>query len=251
MNLWSAALLGVVQGITEFLPVSSSGHLVLFQSLFHWNPPGIGLEITVHLATALAVVIVLWRRVLDLFQFQGPWTRWPLTLVVVATLPAAIVGLLFEHPLEAYFERPEVLPWFFLLTTLLLWSSNRRKGDRPVTLGTAFLIGLAQVLALFPGVSRSGTTITAALLLGVAPGEAFAFSFLMLLPAVAGAVVLKAAEGGIVLGLPEILAFGTALITGILALWWLRGVVVARKLHLFGFYTLLVALFCGWWFWLG
>ncbi len=248
MNLWNAALLGVVQGITEFLPVSSSGHLVLFQSLFRWNPPGIGLEITVHLATALAVVVVLWKRVGQLFRFRGPWTRWPLTLVVVATLPAAFAGLLFEKPLEAYFDRPESLPAFFLLTTLLLWASNWRKGSRPVTLGAAFLIGLAQVLALFPGVSRSGTTISVALLLGIAPAEAFTFSFLMLLPAVAGAVVLKFAEGGMVLGRPELVAFGTALITGILALWWLRGVVIARKLHWFGVYTLLVALFCWFWF---
>ncbi len=248
MNLWDAVLLGVVQGITEFLPVSSSGHLVLLQSLFHWNPPGIGLEVTVHFATALAVVLVLWKPVLGLFRFQGPWTRWPLTLVVVATIPAAVVGLLFEQRVEAFFDRPESLPGFFLLTTILLFASNLRKGTRTVTLRDAFLIGLAQVLALFPGVSRSGTTITAALLLGIAPAEAFSFSFLMLLPAVAGAVLLKVAEGGMVLGTPEVLAFGAALITGILALWALRGVVVARKLHLFGLYTLAVALFCWWWF---
>ena len=246
MNLWDAALLGIVQGVTEFLPVSSSGHLVLFQSLFHWNPPGIGLEITVHFATALAVLLVLWKPVLGLFRFEGPWTRWPLTLVVVATIPAAVVGLLFERPLEAYFDRPETLPGFFLLTTLLLFASNLRKGTRSVTLRDAFLIGLAQVLALFPGVSRSGTTITAALLLGVAPREAFSFSFLMLLPAVGGAVLLKLTEGGLALGGAEGVAFVAALVTGTLALWVLRGVVVARKLHLFGFYTLLVAFFCWW-----
>ncbi len=248
MNLWSAAVLGLIQGITEFLPVSSSGHLVLAQSLFHWNPPGIGLEIVVHFATALAVILVLWRPVLTLFRFEGPWTRWPLTLVIVATIPAAVAGLLFEGRLEAYFDRPDTLPFFFLLTTVLLFASNVRKGSRRVTLRDALLIGLAQVLALFPGVSRSGTTITAALLLGIAPGEAFSFSFLMLLPAVGGAVLLKFTEGGLTVGVPEGVAFVVALGTGVLALWALRGVVVARKLYLFGFYTLLVALFCWWWF---
>ncbi len=238
-----ALILGVLQGLTEFLPISSSGHLVVAQILLGVQSPGVSLEIVVHVATLLPVVLLLWPRVRGLFVFQGPVQDWPLTAVIVGTIPAAVLGLLFQHPLEQTFETLSGVRVFFLVNAgILALSRIRKPTGRPLTLRIAFLIGLAQCLALLPGISRSGSTITAGLLLGLAPLEAFSFSFLLLLPAVLGAVILKLAEGTLLLTATEGIAFIAAFLSGLLALAWLRRVVIGEKLHWFGLYTLVLGL---------
>ncbi len=236
-------VLGLIQGLTEFLPVSSSGHLVVAQVLMGLHVPGVSLEIVVHFATLLPVVLLLWPRVRGLFAFQGPVREWPLTAVIIGTLPAAVLGLLFQHPLEQAFETLAGVRIFFLVNAgILALSRIRRPHSRPLSLRIAFLIGLAQCLALLPGISRSGATITAGLLLGLSPLEAFSFSFLLLLPAVLGAVVLKLMEGTLLLGAGEFVAFWAAFFSGLLALAWLRRVVIGEKLHWFGLYTLILGI---------
>ena len=202
--------------------------------------PGITLEIIVHFATVIAVVIFLWKQVLDLFKFEGSWKDWQLTYVIIGTIPAAILGLLFKEQIETQFEHISGVRIFFLINSVILALSVIKRPRGKLNLKIAILIGLAQCLALLPGISRSGTTITAGLLLGLQPIEAFTFSFFLLLPAVGGALLLDLAKGMPGFGTQDITAFMFALVFGIIALWLLKRTVIAKKLHLFGIYTFLL-----------
>ena len=225
-------ILGLIQGVTEFLPVSSSGHLVIAKSLFGIESPGAALEITLHLATALAVVVILWkdfRRLLD-------WRYAP--LVLIGILPAGIVGVLFSDKIESMFGNPLPVGFLFLLTGGALLATRWVKpANKPLNWWRALVIGLAQVVAILPGVSRSGATVAAALFLGLAPEEAFRFSFFMLLPVVLGGALLDA---GKITHLAQpwavVAGFVAALLAGIASLYLLRKVVVWGKLFWFSFY---------------
>ncbi len=228
MSSWEAILLGLVQGATEFLPVSSSGHLVAGQTVLGIGVPGVVFEVAVHLATLLSVLLVYRGRVGQLVrgtaQFRGDsWCY--VGLLAAATAPAAVVGLLFGDAVEALFERPTVVGVAFLVTGGVLWSSRaalrQKRGGR---LGgrEAALIGVAQAFALIPGISRSGMTVVAGLWLGVKPEEAAEFSFLMSVPAILGAAILQLPEldGGSVAALTTPLVLGgiAAATTGVLAI---------------------------------
>ena len=200
MDLREALILGLVQGVTEFLPVSSSGHLVAGQAILGLRLPGVLFEVAVHLATLVSVVIVYWRRIFALvagaLRREGRALRY-LGLLALATLPAVVVGFFFRAPLQALFERPVVTGWALLVTGALLWSSKRaRNGVEREPPGTrdALLMGVAQAFAIVPGISRSGATVVAGLWSGVKAEEAATFSFLMAIPAIAGAVVLQIGE---------------------------------------------------------
>ncbi len=229
MSLWDSILLGIVQGATEFLPVSSSGHLVIAQALLDIHVPGVVFEIAVHVATLFSVLLVYRARVGSLVvgAVRRDGNAWHyIALLVVATLPAAFLGLLAEAQIEALFESPWVPGFALLVTGVFLWSARGRIGlataERPGFLA-AFLIGVAQAIALVPGISRSGSTVVAALWLGVEAREAAAFSFLMAVPAIAGAAVLKLGDleaasgpsaavlvvGGVVAGVTGIVAIRT------------------------------------------
>ena len=214
MSLWDALVLGVVQGATEFLPVSSSGHLVIAQAVLDVSIPGVVFEIAVHLATLVSVLLVYRQRVSKLIvgtlhRDKESWRY--LTLLVIATLPAAVIGILWGDQVEALFERPEVVGIALLVTGALLWSTKSalaRGPDGFPTVRIAILMGFAQAFALVPGISRSGATVVAGLWLGLGAREAAAFSFLMAIPAISGAAILKA---------PEMLAMGAGVSTGALA----------------------------------
>ena len=197
MAFLSYIILGLIQGITEFLPVSSSGHLVLAQYILGVKSPGIVLEVALHLATVLAVLVYFRRRLADMFRRSaggGGWLRF-LALVIVASIPAAILGVAFEERVEGLFETPATLGWSFLFTAAVLFASAFiKRRERTVTqVGTfgALAIGLAQAVAIAPGVSRSGMTIVAGLAVGLAGEEAAAFSFLLSVPAILGAGLLE------------------------------------------------------------
>lgn len=200
MEVWEALILGLVQGATEFLPVSSSGHLVVAQELLGVRVDGVFFEVAVHVATLMSIVLVYRARLLELAR--GVIARQPeawryVGFVALATLPAALVGVGLQPQLEWLFEAPQVVAGAFFVTGAVLWSSRiplRRGLHTALTARIAIAIGLAQCLALVPGISRSGSTVVAALWLGVAPMEAAAFSFLMAIPAIGGAAVLQAPE---------------------------------------------------------
>jgi undecaprenyl-diphosphatase len=200
MSLLEAFLLGLAQGITEFLPVSSSGHLVIGQTLLDIQVPGVVFEVTVHLATLLSVLVVFRKRVAELaagaVRLEGEAWRY-LGLIALASVPAAVVGLGVRGAMEALFEAPYVTGLALLATGTFLWTSRRAMARDPAGkpgIRDALLMGIAQAFAIVPGISRSGATVVAGLWLGVGAEEAAAFSFLMAVPAILGAAALQFPE---------------------------------------------------------
>jgi undecaprenyl-diphosphatase len=249
VTLWEALLLGVVQGATEFLPVSSSGHLVIAQALLGIEESGVVFEVAVHVATLVSVLLVYRVRVAELLVGVLKRDRGALRyvgLLALATLPAAVVGLLWQDAVEALFENPVAPAVGLLVTGSFLWTSRaalaRATGEAPGW-GAALLIGVAQACALVPGVSRSGATVVAALWLGVEAREAATFSFLMAVPAIAGAAVLQAPDLGAVggPGWGVLLVGGVfAGITGVLAIRTFVLMLAKRSFHFFAPYCWIV-----------
>lgn len=247
MTWWDALILGFVQGATEFLPVSSSGHLVVAQELLHVSVQGVLFEVTVHVATLISIAVVYRARIFRLAAgaLRGEGSAWrDVGLLVLATLPAAILGVAFEAPLEALFDNPWIPGVGFLLTGGLLWSTRvalRRDPQRRPGVRDALLIGVAQALALVPGVSRSGSTVVMALWLGIEAREAAAFSFLMALPAITGAAVLQIPA--LLSGPPPIpawiLLLGglAAAVTGVFAIRAFLLLLRKRSFHQFALYV--------------
>ena len=248
MTLLDAFWLGLVQGLTEFLPVSSSGHLVLAGRVLHLTMSGVAFEIWLHVATLTAVVAALWRDIAGILRGILPGARpeaarraWTLTgAIVLGTLPAVAVGLLAKDAIEAAFTSVRMVGIDLLLTAVILSLSRlRRPGDAPLTLKRGFLIGVAQAVAILPGVSRSGSPLAAGSLLGLRGAEAARFSFLLSLPAILGAVVLDAKEvSALGQGEPLVLAVGfvTAAVSGYFAIRVMWRVMERGRLALFAPY---------------
>ena len=189
-----ALILGAVQGLTEFLPVSSSAHLVLVPWLFGWNDPGLAFDVALHLGSLLALMIYYWRQWLSMalsIVRPDPDSRRMLILLIVASVPGAIIGLLLEKQAETIFRSPILIASTLALMGVVLWIADvvgrRKKQMDNIYLGDAILIGLSQALAIIPGVSRSGATITTGRFLGIERQDAANFSFLMATPIIAGA----------------------------------------------------------------
>lgn len=195
MTIWQGIVLGLVQGLTEFLPVSSSGHLVVVEALTGVKMSGVFVEVSLHVATLGSVLLVYGRRLAQIAAgvLRGrPEDLRYAGLLVLATIPAAVVGALFHRTIEERFHTlPEVAAGF-IVTGFILWSTRRRNGTaaRP-TAGGATGIGFAQAFAVLPGVSRSGSTVAAALWAGLEPAAAAEFSFLLSVPVIAGAALLE------------------------------------------------------------
>jgi undecaprenyl-diphosphatase len=252
MTALEALFLGILQGATEFLPVSSSGHLVMGQALLGLSLPGIGFEIIVHLATLGSVLLIYRKRILDLLRGvlvdRDPESLRYVGLVALATSPLIVVGLFLADYVEALFQRPEVVGFALLITGALLfstrWALRRPLRDR-FGWQEALIIGLAQCLALTPGISRSGSTVVTALWLGISPVEAAAFSFLLSIPAIAGAAVLMYRDvmgsgGAEVLALgavPLSIAFVAAAVTGVLAIRTFVAMLRNRSFPVFAYYV--------------
>jgi undecaprenyl-diphosphatase len=245
MTIWQAVVLGLLQGLTEFLPVSSSAHLALTPWLLGWEEHGLAFDVALHLGSLVAVVWYFRRDWLDLLGAAGtvlrtrradtPDTR-RLLYLVAATIPAGVAGVLLQDYAETVFRHPAVTAVALIVLGVLLWAVDRwAPRDRPLgVLGArdAWLIGFAQCLALVPGVSRSGATMTAARALGFERGAAARFSFLMSLPIIGAAIVFKA---------PDLLAGDTpptAIAVGVAAAAvsaWLAITVLLRWLTTRGF----------------
>ena len=197
MTLWQALLLGLLQGVTEFLPVSSSGHLALAQMLIPgFNQPGVVFDAMLHVGTAFAVV---WFERNQLRRWLGSATgRRLLGLLVLGTLVTAVVALPLRHLAEGAFTRPMLVGWFLIITGLVVGSTRflagGTRGEGGTTWRQVLIMGLAQGLAIFPGLSRSGLTITAGLAGGLERGWVARFSFLLSVPAIAGATLAQLVE---------------------------------------------------------
>ncbi len=252
MDFFDALILGLIQGLTEFLPISSSGHLVIGQALLGLAEPGVSLEIWLHVGTLLAVVAYFRRRVFAIVRAIIPGPKTPesvpnrrlLWILVIGTIPAVAAVLLFRSYFELAYDSPPFASIMLIVTGIFLlltfFAANRA---RAVGFTRGFLIGLAQAAAILPGISRSGATISCALFLGVSPAVAAEFSFLLAVPAIAGAfvydLIFSGAAGAFSGDLP--LYFAGALVSfivGILAIHYLLRVIRAGRFYLFGLYCL-------------
>jgi undecaprenyl-diphosphatase len=203
-TIFQALILGLLQGLAEFLPISSSAHLALAPWLFHWPDPGLSFDVALHSGTLIAVLWYFWGEWVALARaaWQIVITRKIVTVeqkraafLIVATIPGGIFGLLLEKRAETAFRNPALIACALIALGVLLWLADKlARHDRALTSMTwrdAIIIGVAQVFALVPGVSRSGSTITAGRALGLDRNGAAAFSFLLSMPIIAAAVVLK------------------------------------------------------------
>jgi len=252
VTLFDAIVLGIIQGATEFLPVSSSGHLVMAQAVMKVDIPGVLFEVAVHVATLISILLVYRTRVWTLVSGAVAGDRAALAyigLVAAATLPAAVLGVAAKDRVEALFDNPYAPGFALLVTGAFLWSSRvavtRATGARP-TWGGALLIGVAQAFALVPGISRSGATVVAALWLGVEAREAAAFSFLMAVPAIGGAAVLQIPElrdagMGSLTAIVVLAGAVAAGVVGVLAIRTFVAMLARRSFHFFAPYCWSVA----------
>ena len=252
MNLLDIIILGIVQGATEFLPVSSSAHLVLGQHLLNLQSAGVALEVVLHLGTLLSVLIYFRDDITALLRGMfrggeaGKSVRAEIGLLIIATLPAVVVALTLGDAVESAFEDVQLVGAALLITSVILASSRLVKGPGSALIGwrLALLIGLAQACAIFPGISRSGATIVAGLWLGLAADRAARFSFLMAIPAIVGAglFTLLDLDGLSIAPVYLGLGFAASATTGYLVISWLMNILRRGQLHYFGAYTLLVGL---------
>lgn len=252
MTFLDAILLGALQGLTEFLPVSSSGHLVLAQALLGLKSAGasnygqLSFEIIVHLGTLLAVFVyfrrLLWRMAVSLLPGGDSQDRRLIWLVGLGTIPAALAGLYIKSHMSGVFSSPTFAASMLLINgVILVLTGFIRIGGESVRLRSAMGIGLAQALAILPGISRSGLTISAGMFLKVSPQRAAEFSFLLAIPVILGAAALDIDNLGTLAG--EQLAVylsgaAVAFVSGLLAIGWLMRLIRKGKFLYFGVYSL-------------
>jgi len=260
-HIFKAIILGLVQGLSEFLPISSSGHLVIFADILKFNDSNsIAFEVFVHFGTLCSVLIALRKEVIKLiYAPYAIWIkkseddelkeflRWDL-YIILASIPAAIVGLFFKDEIEVIFDNV-LLTYLMLLctATMMICTKFLKYDHKEFKAGNTFIVGIAQAFAILPGISRSGSTIFTGLLLKMDREKVARFSFLLSLPVIFGATLLtfkdlldtppaSAEIGGLVAGTL------TAFISGYFAIIWLLNIVKKGKLHFFGYYCLVVAI---------
>ena len=234
-------LLALIQGFTEFFPVSSSGHLLVFQQLLGFSTMPLVYDIFFHLGTLLAVLLYFFKDLKPLaLRFYEKENFRMLLLLATASLPTAIIGFVFKDALETLFVKNAYLGFCFIFTAIVLLASKYLRVKRIAMFPAAFVIGVCQGIAIIPGVSRSGMTIAAALILGLGFEFSFKFSFLLSIPAVVGAVLLEFDkipwQGEHWPGL--LLAVLAASLFGFVALGLLKKILVREKFHNFGIYLL-------------
>lgn len=255
MNYLEAIILGIIQGLTEFLPVSSSGHLELAKVLFGDNSvPKESLTFTVilHFATALSTLVIFRKDVIEiikgLFQFKKNEEFLFSIKIIISMIPATFVGLMFEEELEAFFNGNVLLVGFMLLITgLLLFLADKAKNtDKNVSNVNALIIGLSQAIAMLPGISRSGATISTSVLLGVDRTKAARFSFLMVVPLILGKVAKDFLGGDISFSDENFgvmfVGFAAAFLSGLLACKWMITLVKNSKLYYFSIYCFAIGI---------
>ncbi|ASV30505.1 undecaprenyl-diphosphate phosphatase [Maribacter cobaltidurans] len=255
MDIIDAIILGIVQGLTEFLPVSSSGHLELGKAILGDNSvPEESLLFTVilHFATALSTIVVfrkdIWEIIRGLFQFKWNEESQFTVKIIVSMLPAVFVGLFFEKQLEAFFGGNVMFVGFMLLITavLLYFADKAKDTGKKVGFGSALIIGISQAIAMLPGISRSGATISTSVLLGVDKSKSARFSFLMVVPLIFGKIAKDLIGGELNFNGENNMAMGAgflaAFIAGLVACTWMIQLVRKSKLSYFAIYCLVVGL---------
>jgi len=263
LDLLYAILLGILQGLTEFLPISSSGHLVIAQDIFNIQEADLAFDVILHVGTLVAVLVYYWRDVLNLisefFILIGDFIKGKkprlldhsrpyrvlMIMIIIATIPTAIIGLVFDDLFSRLFESADFVGYALIVTGILLWIANSmvsgRKNIKNMTAWDAVTVGLVQGLAITPGISRSGSTIFAGLVRGLNRELATRFSFLLSIPAILGAVVLEGKDvfesaSTVHEVVPVLAGFIAAAVSGYLAIHFLISVLQKKKLNYFSYY---------------
>lgn len=256
MNILEALILGIVQGLTEFLPVSSSGHIELGKAILRTNTAdNLLFSIIVHGATALSTIIVFRKTIVELikgvFEFKNNESVQYVFKIIISMIPVGVVGILFEEKLEALFTGNVLFVGLMLLITgtLLTFSYFSKNTSKDISMGRAIIIGLAQTIAILPGISRSGATISTALMLGVDKEKATRFSFLMVLPPIIGATLLKLKDyleepaiSGSIGSVALTVGFLAAFLSGLVACTWMIQIVKRGKLIYFAYYCFVIGI---------
>lgn len=253
MDVIESIILGIIQGLTEFLPVSSSGHLELAKAILGDDSvPEESLTFTVvlHFATALSTLVIFRKEVIEIFKglFQFKWNEETefCAKIIISMIPAVIVGLLFEEQLESLFGGKILFVGLMLLVTalLLLLADKAKNTDKDISLKNAFIIGVSQAIAMLPGISRSGATISTSVLLGVDRTKAAKFSFLMVVPLIFGKIAKDLLGGDISFEssqmMPMAAGFIAAFLSGLVACQWMIALVKKSKLSYFSIYCAIV-----------
>ena len=249
MDIINAIIFGIIQGLTEFLPVSSSGHLEIAKAILGEGKVGEGsmlMTVVLHFATAFATIIVFRKDLVvifgGLFQFKNNESFQFSLKIVLSMIPAALVGVLFNEEVEALFGGALTLVGGMLLITgvLLFLADKAKASSKQVGIKEAVLIGISQAIAILPGISRSGATISTAVILGIDKEKAARFSFLMVVPLIFGKMAKDVLSGDIqyesVTFLPLLIGFIFAFITGLLACKWMIQLVKNSQLKYFAYY---------------
>ncbi|MCW4014913.1 MAG: undecaprenyl-diphosphate phosphatase [Candidatus Bathyarchaeota archaeon] len=242
MTITQAILLAIIQGLTEWLPISSSGHLAIAQQLLGLNPPLI-FDVTLHLGTLTVVLIAFRKDITNILKaltkrdFQTPQGK---TAIYIATgsIPIAVIALTFYDTIKSLFSNLTAIAIALIITGCILFVSEKRVGTKKMNTTDSILIGLAQAIAIIPGISRSGTTVSTALLRKIDKTTAFKYSFLLSIPAVIGATILEAKDlvtGNIDLA-PLLVGAIVSMLVGYASLKLLQKIVINQKLHLFAYY---------------
>ena len=275
MTFLEAIVLGILQGITEFLPVSSSGHLVLMQHFLGIKESQIFFDVMLHFGTLGAVIIVYYRLIGSLIRtgfsalFQADFYRHPrrtvsntsdlrmLWYLLLGSIPTGLIAVLFKNSLEAIFGKPMVVAAMLVVTGLILQLSRlehrRLQAEIRLQAWHSPLIGIAQGLAIIPGISRSGSTISISLLLGLSPQAAAQYSFLLSIPAILGAVILKLKDVGEITIAPTVIVAGTltSSVVGYIALRFLLAILNRGKFSVFSYYCFALGIIAAVSIWLG
>jgi undecaprenyl-diphosphatase len=255
MDWLIAIVLGIIQGLTEFLPVSSSGHLELTKFIFgDTSVPEESMLMTVvlHAATAIATIVVFRKDVMEIIRgiFQFKWNEeMQFSLkIIISMIPAAVVGVVWEDQIEALFNGNILLVGFMLLVTgaLLFLADKAKTTEKPVSNLNAFIIGISQAIAILPGISRSGATISTSVILKIDRAKAARFSFLMVVPLILGKMAKDILSGEIAFSadqmIPLSLGFIASFVTGLLACTWMIKLVRRAKLSYFAYYCIAVGI---------
>lgn len=253
-DLIRALVLGIIQGLTEFLPVSSSGHLELAKYFLGDDSlaeESLLMTITLHAATALSTIVVFRKDILSLlkslFTFQWNENTQFIAKIILSMLPAVLIGVLFEEQIESLFsQRILLVALMLIITGLLLFLADRaQKTEKKVGFTSALWVGISQAIAIIPGISRSGATISTAVLLGIDREKAARFSFLMVIPLILGKMLKDLLAGDLSQSQVELLPLGigflAAFLTGLLACIWMIRLVKNSKLTYFSIYCFIIA----------
>lgn len=257
-NIFHSTVLGIIQGLTEFLPISSSGHLFAIPYILNWNFQGNAYDVALHAGTAFAIIVFFWKDWVDIIKkafFKKAQIndknikKYPdniLWQILVASIPAGVIGLAIDKYAEKHLQSALFIAFNFIVFGLLLWYTDKKsKSDltpQKITYKKTFLVGLSQAVALIPGVSRSGITITASRLMGIPREEAARFSFLLATPTIVGAFLVKLPEimhEGI--GLSFWLGVIMATLFGLLAIKFLLNYLKKSDFGLFAIYRIILA----------